>query len=451
MRTHATRHGHQEGFSLIELMLAIVVLAIAMGAVAVTLGTTLRHTQQSTGRSVASGVVAEAMEEVRQQARASFTSVPEGTQTTTESVDGVTYTVTRTAEFVSQNSTTDACADSDSSRAFLRIKVVVTWPGMGGTKPANAETVLTPPVGAYDPTKGHLSVRVRDRDSEGQENVRVRLMNGATLVEELTTSAEGCAFFSYVTPGAYTVTIDRSAHVDGQNVAVPSATVNIAESAVASREFDYDERAALYLTRVDSTGGSANIPTNLASAIGHPSLLPGGFKIFPHSGGASQWISHIYPYAEGYTAWAGSCADADPESQVPVDPIGDPGGPTTARYPGATRGTPNFMLPGYFTPSNLPLASVELEIVRANGDPDEDEQVRLVHDPDPTSCTTGETLTYATSAVSDSNGRLKVAMPLGRWRVEVLGESPKGGSWPEIQIDPPYNTSHPVLLVETTS
>ena len=444
MRKYAGRFRRQDGFSLIELMLAIIVLAIAMGAVAMTLGSTIRHSTNAASRSVGSGLVGEEIDKVRQQARSDFTTLPLGQTVTNRKVDGVVYTVTRDSEWVSAGSTTDSCSATATGVAYLRVKVIVTWAGMKASAPANAETVLTPPVGAYDPTKGHVAVKVRDRDAVGEASVRVKLKQGATVIAQQDTASDGCAFFAYKTPGAYTIELNETGYVDGQSVQAPTQPVNIVEGTVTSIGFDYDVRAALYLTRVDATGSSASIPTNVGTMIAHPQLLPNKQKFYPTSSNSPQWIDYIFPYAAGYEAWAGGCADADPEGTVLS------GGAPVPLYPGIDRDAAIPVLGGFYTPRNIRMASVLVRVTRADGSPLNDADVRLVHAVDGV-CTSGETLTY--SDKTDSSGLLRVALPLGHWTVQVSGRSPKvGTSWPQIDINPPFDdNSRPTVFVETNA
>lgn len=212
-----------------------------MGAVAMALASTLRHGTNSAGRTVQSGLVTEEMETVRQDARTNFTTLPLGLVERDTDVDGVLYHVVRESEFVAESSSEDSCSNTSSGSgaapAFLRVRVIVTWPGTGAAAPANAETLLAPPIGAYDPNKGHVAVQVRGRDATGVSGIPVALKRGAVTVRTLTTTTDGCAYFAFVDPGTYTVQLNRSGYVDGQMSASPTYTVTVAAAQAVSTDF----------------------------------------------------------------------------------------------------------------------------------------------------------------------------------------------------------------------
>ena len=449
MKAGRTAKTNQRGFTIIELSLAIVILVIAMGAVAMALASTLRHGTNSTGRTVASGLVTEEMETVRQNARTSFATLPLGLIERDEDVDGVRYHIVRESEFVAESSSEDSCSNTSSGTgaapAFLRVRVIVTWPGIGGAGPANAETLLAPPVGAYDPTKGHVAVQVRGRDAKGVAGIPVVLKNGATTVRTLTTTTEGCAYFAYIDPGTYTVQLTRTGYVGGQMLASPTTTVTVAPTQAVSTDFDYDRQAAIVGTRVDLTGMSSAIPAASGVTLAHTSLTPSGLKSFPFTGGAGAQTLIVYPYTEGYQMWGGACDDADPglsfrPAAVNVEP--------RATTSGAVIGlaSQQFVVG---VPSGFGSASY-------GAGPVAGARIRLSHGA-MSGCESGEVLEYAPTTVTDRDGKIRVALPLGTWTVEVLGDKPGSsrvawkpvsGRWPTISVtgDPADAGRSPVMI-----
>lgn len=447
---HVRAQGGESGFTIVEIGLAIVILAIAMGAVALALGSTLRHGKTSTGRTVASGLVTEEMETVRQNARTSFTSLPLGLVERDTTVDGVPYHIVRESEFVAESSSEDACSDTSSGSgaapAFLRVRVLVTWNGIGSASPANAETLLAPPLGAYDPNKGHVSVKVRDRDADGVSGVTVKLKNGATVVRTLTTTTEGCAFFAYVDPATYTVELSRADYVDGQILATPSTTVTVNPALAVSTDFDYDQQAKIRGNRVDLTGKDSPIPLAAGATVAHTSLTPSGMKSFPFAGGSSAQTISVFPYSEGYQVWGGGCADADP-GPLYRDPA-------VSVTPGMTTSGAQF---------GLTSQKFEVEVPSGHGvapyyssGPVKNVRLRLTHSP-MSGCDSGEVLEYDVSEKTDSDGKIRLALPLGTWTVEVVGTKPGpsaawvpvSGSWPTLTIDgDPSDGSRSTVTIE---
>jgi hypothetical protein len=72
-------------------------------------------------------------------------------------------------------------------------------------------------------------------------------------------------------------------------------------------------------------------------------------------------------------------------------------------------------------------------------------------------CESGEVLEYAPTTVTDRDGKIRVALPLGTWTVEVLGDKPGSsrvawkpvsGRWPTISVtgDPADAGRSPVMI-----
>ena len=83
-------------------------------------------------------------------------------------------------------------------------------------------------------------------------------------------------------------------------------------------------------------------------------------------------------------------------------------------------------------------------------------RLRLVHGA-MSGCDTGEVLEYDLAAVTDRDGTIRVALPLGTWTVEVTGNKPgrpsgpwrpAGGQWPAIAItgDPADGGRAPFMI-----
>ncbi len=400
---------------MIELVVAVSVFAILAGGLALTIDGGLNLARNNRNRSVAANLASQEMDEVRQEP---FISLPLGLVDRTESVGGVPYTVRRESEWVNNASTTGPCDASAGTPRVLRVSVSVFWNDMRGTDPVKSSTILSPPVGSYDPNNGHIAVKVLGSTAEPLAGVPVAV-TATAFTRNLTTTSDGCAFFAFVPPATYTVQLGASGYVDRQGTASPSQVTGVTSGETSAIAFDYDQAATLTLT-LSSPGGGA-FPSNLAVGVGNTGLTPSGRKTFAGSG-AIRTIGNLFPYSDGYGAWAGTCADADPQG---VD------GNQLAYWPGATRENEFVTAPGGTVSGTVAFPTVDLRYGSLSA-PSGTRTITAVHDAD-NGCVTG--LTYTLASWNGPQNAL-VALPYGTWTFTISGASPYGGAWPTVDLDP---------------
>jgi hypothetical protein len=372
---------------MVEVMAAILIFGVLITGIATMQGTTLNLIRNNRHRSVAANLAAEEMDTVRSTA---FTSLPVGQYVTTSDVDGITYTVTRESQWIASDANAGACdAPQGSDPAFLRVTVSVSWPVMRGVDPAQAQTVVTPPVGTYDETSGHLAVRVVDRDGSPESGVSVSITGPQTSSQ--VTSSDGCVFFAFLPAGSYTTTASAAGYVSDQFVATPQQPVTVTVGAISSLLFLYDRAATLDLMLVGKDVGAAP-PSAVPVTLFNTAILPAGLKVFAGSG-SPRTITDLFPYAAGYEVWAGGCADADPGGSTPI--AVEPAGTTSA-----TIGMPEVLVQ-----------------VTSLGLPAEGLQVDASHVAD-TGCPAGESYGIGTT---DAAGEITFAIPYGTWDISVSG------------------------------
>ena len=235
----------ESGLSLIELLVALTVFALLAGGLVLLVESGLGLARNNRNRSIAANLASQEMDAVRQ---AKFTTLPIGLTTTTVPVASVPYVVNRNSEWVNNNSASGACDSSGTTPKVLRVSVDVSWPDMRGVPPARSSTVITPPVGSYDPNTGHIAVKVRNGDAAPLGGVPVRVVGPGVDKTVASTDAlaasPGCAFFAFLPAGSYTVSLGLSGYVDRQGTATPAQTAGVVVGATSSVAFDYD-RAAL--------------------------------------------------------------------------------------------------------------------------------------------------------------------------------------------------------------
>ncbi len=377
---------------MVEMVVAILVFAILIVGVTATMSTSLNMVRNNRNRSVAANLASQEMDTVRST---DFTDLPVGQTVTVQNVDTVPYTVTRETEWVTKNASSGACDAPPGSRpAYLRVNVEVTWPSMNGIPPVDAHTILTPPVGAYDPNSGHIAVKVVDRDGFGEGGISVAIA-GPQNSSQLTNS-DGCAFFAFIPAGTYTVTASAGGYVDLQGVASPSQPASVVVGATTSVQFQYDRAATLQLTMAGSVFGSP-APSSLTVSLYNTHILPNGVESFSGAGNP-RTIAGQFPYADGYEVWAGDCAQADPAS-----------------YPGGSR-TTVAVDPGSTTSATVPLPEVRITVQQDLGGgtmaPVPGKQVSAVGCGGADNFSIGQT---------DSAGQIVFALPYGTWQISVDG------------------------------
>jgi prepilin-type N-terminal cleavage/methylation domain-containing protein len=432
----ARRADGEDGVTLIELVLALTIFALLMTGIAQTVGSGMQATRNNRNRSVAANLASQDMDKIRSTDITLVESLPDTETVTVPSPDGVEYTIDREFEWVPKGATQGPCTSSGGTPQVLRVHVEVTWPVMNGVAPARADTVLSPPVGSFDPTRGHIAVKVLDRNAMPAENVPVNITGPTPKTE--TTNSDGCAFFSFLTPGNYTVRLANPGWVDRQGVANPTQAKTVVSGQIASVQFDYDQAAALGVVMTPDAGGT--VPSDMVVSLGNTNFVPNSQKSF-NAGGATPTVSNLFPALDGYEIWAGKCADSDPEGVlIGVDGSGNP--VNLGKYwPTGVRGPIVTVEPGVTTPNVVvPLRTVRVTVTRA-GVPQANRTVIATHAAD--NLCTSETHVLG---VTDAAGNVVAALPWGTWRMTVQSASPSG-AWPNLVADPAVPGPTPASVV----
>jgi type II secretory pathway pseudopilin PulG len=405
------RAGRQHGYSVVELLVAVTVFALVFAAVSIGIGRALEINRGNRNRSAAAYLAARELEEAR---AAAFSSVAIGsttcTYTTTSCSLPAPYTVVQEVTWASPGSTTTSCGvptASGATLAYKRVTVTVTWADMGGVAPVKSQTLLTPPGGSYDPNDGHILVKVFDRDGDPVVGQAVSLTGPET--SSLTTDSDGCAFFAYLGPGTYTATLPSSTYVDRQGNRPASQTAGVTASQITQVQFDYDRAATLSVGLVPPSGATASIPSGIAMTVANTGLTV-GFKSFSETStgsGTTRTITPLFPYASGYQVWAGDCADADPQF-----------------YTGASRGAFLASNPGGTTAGSVAVDAIDVAVTKSGSVlKNTAVAVQAIHGGTATAgCSASETLS-SSSITTDSNGKLRIAVPYGTWSVKVTSGS----------------------------
>jgi prepilin-type N-terminal cleavage/methylation domain-containing protein len=421
------RPGGQGGYSLIELMVAVAIFALVFAAVSLGMGRALDVNRSNRNRSTAAYEAARQLEEVRAAAADNFDDVAPGRTVTTRGL----YTIAQDVSWVSPSSTSSSCnvasGSSGTTLAYKRVTVTVTWPDMAAVAPVTSQTLLTPPIGAYDASDGHVAVQLFDRNAAPLANHTVTLSGPETATQVST--EDGCAFFAYLDPGTYSLTLNTTGWV-GRQGDQPAVQSNVAVQAakITKVQMDYDRAATLQVTLAPP--GGAVIPAGVAVTVANTNLTStAGKKVFTTSGSTSlRTLTPLFPYTSGYEVWAGECADADPGSGLRT---------VVSASPGAT------------TAGTVALPAVRVTVQRATTPvtliAGATVTVQASHAIDASSCTAGQSLT--TTATTDANGQFLLALPYGTWTVNVTSGAKTGSATLSSPLRPPPTTPGAVTVV----
>lgn len=405
---------------MVELMVGLLIFGLVAAAVAAGMGSSLNVTRQNKNRSIAANLASQEMDTVRSM---KFTDLEAqvGHTEYTQTVDTVPYTVNRDTGWTYPSATSGPCqAPAGSSLAYLEVHVYVQWPNMAGVPAPTSETVVTPPVGTYNKTTGHIAVLVLDAAGAPQEDVTVTLTPGSEPAQ--VTPPDGCAFFAFQPVGSYTVTLSDPGFVNDQGIASPAQVVSVVAGTKSSLTFQYDLSSTLDLTVAGSAGGL--VPPDLPISLGHTQLAPNGKKVFT---GATnpRTITGLFPYVAGYEAWAGDCLDSDPEG---VDPV-----TSGAYYPGASRAAPIGVVAGATSSGTVTVATIRVEARTWLGAPRAGVPITFSasHAAEPGGCSA---TSYTINGTADAGGDLLVALPYGTWTVGLT--SPTTTATQAMTLDP---------------
>ena len=412
-----------DGLTLVEVLISMVIFAIVAAAVVVGLSSALKTARLDKNRVAAANLAAREVEIARNE----FYATPSGPTTLAATgtvvnphqfaggtaggplqVDGVPYTVTRKVQWLPSGSGQSAC-DGGAAISYptLSVTVAVSWEAMGSVPAVETATILTPKKGILSSSLSFVGVKVLDRAGLPAAGETVRL-SGPGGVSTDNTSSDGCAVLSVSTPGTYTASLNKSGYVDFYGTVNPSKAVVVGPGTLSQLTFNYDRAARLDVQQVTDPG--YGLPTTLPGiTLANTGLQPSGVKLFPATGVTTS-LDTLWPFDDGYTAWAGTCTSSDPVAA------------------GATRDPAVVVAPGGSAATVVKLGAVDILAQRRTGTVRSNATITAV--PVSTNgCLSADS--SLTLGVTDGSGRLQTSLPAGDWVIQVQGRSPFP-SWPTL-------------------
>ncbi|RZS89419.1 prepilin-type N-terminal cleavage/methylation domain-containing protein [Motilibacter rhizosphaerae] len=397
-----------EGFTLIEIVVSMVVFALFATGILGALVTIVRTQRTNSARVVAAQLASSAIELAR---GTSAVKIPLGTSTPGLPVPAG-FSVQQDAALVPFNATGSACMATGGKLTYVRVTETVTWSGMGTTAPVRSDTLVALPITGLDPTKGTLGIPVQDATSAPVAGATVTITGGASVV----TGADGCALFTGLTPGTYTGTVSKAGYVDtlGNLSATSTSTSVTAAALTVASPVSY--AAAGMLTVGYAAPAGYAIPGSL------PLTVAGTSSSYPartfYACGTPQATASFCASTGQAPRLVGSVSNSDP-SRNGLFPTGTSGSYLTYAGDCADNALPTpvaaTLAPAGSTAVSVPLGGVAVTVRRA-GVGTAGVTLRAVHQ-----VSAGCSLvTTVPLGVSGSGGAAPVALPYGRWTIQAL-------------------------------
>jgi Tfp pilus assembly protein PilV len=309
----------QRGSMLVEVMVGAVVLAIATTALLNGIDGAQSAATKNKARSTAAALAEQDQERMRALPVATLAGY---SRTATVTVKGVNYTVTSSTTWVTDQGGPISCSNNSKTAANIRITSAVTGNAFSGV--VDEVSLVTPPPGTFAAGEGRAIVKINNASGAASSGVGVTLSGPASYSG--TTNSLGCAVFPFVTQGSYTATIGGSL-VDwqGNNPPTKATSVTAGTSTTVSLELDSPaEIRAIFDTQVN--GQTAVAAKSPSLTLGNAKLAVGA-KTFPTTPGspvANINAQNLFPFTDGYGAYAGKCSVNSPANYGVTLPVYTP-------------------------------------------------------------------------------------------------------------------------------
>ncbi len=411
------------GVTLIEVVVAMLVLSVLSIAVSITLLDGLAVSKSGRQRVAAANLAAREVEIARNQFRSSdagaLALAASGARTNPNPlsggatvVDGVTYTIDRTVQWLPTGNGQSPCdGGALVNHPSLRVDISISWPNMRTAKPVISKTLLTPPKGLLGNNPlSYVAVKVLNAAGQPSNGVPVNATGpGGSFVQS--TDSAGCAVFQVGTAGTYAIVMDAAGWVDQTSTQRSEKSVVASQGTLARLQTTYDRASSMDI--VLSTTAGYPLPGTLPSVnYVRPNVPLSGARQIVASAGLTTRVNGLWPSADGYSGWAGRCADSDPA------------GPPTS----GTRQPAVVLPPGGLGTASAKLAPLDITVNYVDAAlvsfPAPNAQVTAVSQ----NCTGGGAEASVVLGTTDGAGKLKASLPYGSWQLSAVQGSRAGNS-----------------------
>lgn len=305
----------ENGWLIVEVMISAVVLVLAGLAIYSGLDGASSASGRNRNRTMAATLAQQDQERMRSMDASALNAYIKTPYTQSITVGGLTYSVTSSAAYAADNTSSTSCTSASTLASYLKISSTVTDP-TNKNKPVTIDSLLSP--------RADLSgaaVQIVDRTgTTGVPGIPVALDEDSSKND--TTDSNGCAQFGFLKGSSYHVTFSKTGYVDVDgNNAQTSLPITVVQGRSTLTQFQYDNAGAIKASFKDQSGGTAVgrgmtiFNTGLSGSQERSFFTGTGLTDSASavaSGGTMTTPVTLFPFTSAYSVWAGSCDAAKP-------------------------------------------------------------------------------------------------------------------------------------------
>lgn len=286
-------------------------------------------------------------------------------------VAGKKYTITSTAEYVSDVSTVVSCSTADTASAgadYIRMISRVWGPGIAETR---IISYLLPAIAQPSIQTGAVAIYTKDRNGVALQSIPITVTEDGGGSKSGTTNDLGCVLFNVLTAGTWYAKSPGNPRVDvngnGAGTGDPTRMVDVTAGGTKTVTFKMDFPGTGAAT-LETYSPRTNVAQNITSSTPNVSALVGpvvvqhseldalpvtGFRFF-----STPTLARLFPFTASYQVFAGTCGDNNPPAPVPTLQV-DPS--AINLVPSANLRLPTFSIKAVNS-SNAPLKEIEIAV-----------------------------------------------------------------------------------------
>lgn len=304
----------EQGDALIEVVISTVIVAMIAGATATALIASGNASADQRNHSQADQL---AQQDQQRMQGMSIKQLASLSQTRTVTVDGTTFNVSSTGQFLSATGNASSCTAAGTSTAdYVKITSSVDW-NSNNRPPVTEESIITPSSG------GSLNSQVDDETgTAGVSGVGISIAGPDN--DSATTNSAGCAVFGGLTTGNYTVTGSKTGYVDKDGDSTPSTQVAVNSAGTSNADLTMGQAGGINATfsaknGSNSYGGQApslswygsgqsmtmSNPQSITPSPTPATSISTGMQLFP-------FLQTGNVYTNNYAVWGGCISSEKP-------------------------------------------------------------------------------------------------------------------------------------------